>query len=101
MAHKNRKKYYTRDELWQTDTKVRAKAGSPIDGWREYVGTVVGFRWRDDGGIDYRVRAWRQNLHWWPAEHLELVREHELCANCKAVLDRPTCNCNCGCGHGC
>lgn len=92
-----KKKYYTRDEIHDWGTKVRTKKGSEYGHWAKYVGTVIGFRWREDGGIDYRVRAWRTNQHWWPAECLELVPDEELCAECKKPKHR---HCCAGCCHG-
>lgn len=89
---------YSRNDIWDFGTKVRAKKGSPIAGWEKYIGSVVSFRWRDDGGIDYRVRAWRTNQHWWAAEHLDKVADAQFCSSC---MRRMECHNNyCKCCHG-
>lgn len=77
---------YTKDNLWEFGTKVKAVKGSSFESWNRYPITVIAFRWRDDGGIDYRVRAWRTNQHWVHAEDLEKVADAEFCSNCMKVM---------------
>lgn len=86
-------------KIYESGTRVRGKAGTHAKTWTDdYEATVVGFRYRDDGGIDYKVRCWRQNQHWWNSDELEVIPADQLCASCKGYKDRG-CKCNCRCCH--
>ena len=54
-----KEKHYTKNDLWDQGTRVKALDTSEYAHWNKYPMAVVAFRWREDGGIDYRVRAWR------------------------------------------
>lgn len=83
--------------IFETGTKVQGKDGTKVKEWTDdYEATVIGFRYREDGGIDYKVRCWRQNQHWWRSEDLEAIPADKLCASCRRLKDCK-CRCNCGC----
>lgn len=92
----SKKKYYTKNELWDHGTRVKALDTSEYAHWNKYPMTVVAFRWREDGGIDYRVRAWRTNQHWIPAEDLEKLGDANYCSNCMRLMQCQNCG---GCCH--
>lgn len=93
---------YMRDQgiqpkIYETGTKVRGRAGTDVKRWTDdYEATVIGFRYREDGGIDYKIRCWRQNQHWWHSEDLEAIPADALCASCRNLKERE-CRCNCKC----
>ena len=89
-------KTYTSDNLWDFGTKVQVVEGSSFAHWNKYPITVIAFRWRPDGGVDYRVRAWRTNQHWIPAEELEKTADAAFCSNCMKIMT----TCCGGCCHG-
>lgn len=93
-------KTYTKDDIFDFGTKVKVIEGSQWAHWNKYPISVVSFRWRPNGGIDYRVRAWRTNQHWIPAEELEKVADAAFCSNCLRLMNTPCCGGHCH-GHEC
>lgn len=90
--------------IYEDGTQVRGKAGTHEKTWTDkHRATVTSFRYCSDGTIEYRVRCWRQNTHWWRAENLERIPDSELCAGCKGLLAQG-CKCHrvcpCGCCNG-
>ena len=86
-------------KILEHGTLVRGLAGTQVKTWTDdYKATVIGFKRREDGGIDYLVRCWRQNTHWWHGEDIEAIPAADLCAACKG--EKVT-KCNCRCCHAC
>jgi hypothetical protein len=77
--------------LWDFGTKVRILEKSAFHYLDKYPASIVAFRWRKDGGVDYRVRAWRTNQHWIPEEDLEKTADAAFCSNCMKVMNHQCC----------
>lgn len=89
---------YAPGDIWDFGTRVKIVAGTQFAYLNKYPASIVSFRWREDGGIDYRIRAWRTNQTWIPAEQLEKLSDANFCSGCMKLLDQPVhAACHCGC----
>jgi len=91
-------KTYSKGDIYDKGTRVKAKDDSEYAHWNKYPMSVVSFVWREDGGISYYVRAWRTNQHLIPEEQLEKLADADYCSRCMSLMSKPKCDCGCHCG---
>ncbi len=91
----SKEKLYKKGDIWDTGTRVKAKDNSSFAYWNKYPMTIVGFRWTESGGIDYKIRAWRQNLHWVSGDELEKLADANFCSGCMKLIQCTNCGSAC------